>query len=134
MTQLFLAMVGVQCGLLFALGLNVSLARNKSKVSGYFDPADKKYSSLYAAQRAHGSQSEWAPAFAILFLACHMMQAPTLVTFVAGWATVARCIHCYALAFTGSLVKPTPLRKYAAISTYLSGFVLSSFVIFQALM
>jgi uncharacterized membrane protein YecN with MAPEG domain len=129
----FVALAGVQLGLLCVLGLNTSLVRGKCKAPGHFDPTDSKYKTLYAAQRAHGNQSEWGPAFAVMFLACHVVQAPAWVQLVAAWATAGRFAISYSLALTDSLNKPDIVRKFGGASTYFAGFILSAYLICSAL-
>ena len=143
----FIALAGVQGLSLALLGLNTSLARKKYKVPGTYDTADAKYSGLYAAQRAHGNQAEWGPAFMVLFLAVYVgeatMYAPTLVNnalvtptkpvwsqAIAYWATAGRLAAGYALGFTPSLTTASPLRRFAGLSTYLTAIILSCYTIY----
>merc|ERR1712096_293572 len=119
----FISLAGVQLGLQCVLGLNVSHNRAKCKAPGHYDPTDSKYKSLYAAQRAHGNQSEWGPAFAVMFLACHVLKAPFWVAGVACWATGGRFALSGSLMdiHTDSLNKPDMWRNFGGITTYLSG-------------
>ena len=128
--SIFIALAGAQLALLSLLGLNTSLTRGKFKVPGAYDEKDEKYARLYAAQRAHGNQSEWGPAFAVMFLGCHLVgDAPAWVSAVAVWATAGRILMSYALAFTESLKKPTLLRRIGGLSTYLTGTSLSLYLV-----
>jgi uncharacterized membrane protein YecN with MAPEG domain len=131
---MFIALAGVQLGLLCLLGLNTSLSRGRHKVPGHFDPTDDKFKALYAAQRANGNQAEWGPAFAVMFIACHVLEAPTWILIVALWATVGRLALSYSLAFTDSLTKPTLMRRFGGVTTYLSGFILTAFLVCSGLL
>ena len=134
----FIALAGVQGLSLALLGLNTSLARKKYKVPGTYDTADAKYSGLYAAQRAHGNQAEWGPAFMLLFLAVYVGETvvfrtttkPVWSQAIAYWATAGRLAAGYALGFTPSLTTASPLRRFAGLSTYLTAIIFSCYTIY----
>ena len=110
--------------LLFALGLNVSIQRNRSKRSVGYDasPTDP----LHRAVRAHANTAEYVPFFAVMFLWFAAHPAPTWITVTIVIATAARFSLVAGLLWSGSLNRPNPARFAGALFTYLSGLVLAA--------
>ena len=115
------ALLGI---LVFALGLGVSLTRQRTHVGfgAPLDPTDP----LYRITRAHGNTVEYAPMLAVLMLIVGANDPPTWALWTMGLAVASR----YALA-AGILVGPTmaephPLRFAGAAGTYATGLALSA--------
>ena len=112
------AMLGV---LLFALGLNVSMARGKDKAGAYpNDPADP----FFKRVRAHGNCAEYAPMLAVLMLIVGERNPATWVLWVMGIAVACRYLIAAGILTSETLAKPHPLRFVGALGTYLSGLAL----------
>lgn len=106
-------------GLLFLLGLAVSIERFRSKVGS--GPAAEKHALLNRLIRAHANTAEFAPFLAVLFLyfGWRGPSAPVLGLIVA--ATVCRCLLVIGLLAWPSLSRPNPARFVGALGTYLTG-------------
>jgi uncharacterized membrane protein YecN with MAPEG domain len=108
--------------LLFALGLHVSLLRQRTRRSIGYDPGPTD--PLHRAVRAHGNTAEYGPFFAILFLWFAAHPGPAWVTATIVVATIARFLLVGGLLWGPSLDKPNPARFLGALLTYLTGFAL----------
>lgn len=117
--------------LVFALGFNVSMARNKSGVmyGGEVDPA----SPLYKAQRAHGNTIEYAPILAILMFALGQMEQPGWVIGSMVVATFCRFLFVAGILLPATMAKPHPLRFVGSLGTYLAGFALVAALFMQGI-
>ena len=106
-------------GLLFLLGLAVSIERFRSKVGS--GPAAEKHALLNRLIWAHANTAEFAPFLAVLFLyfGWRGPSAPVLGLIVA--ATVCRCLLVIGLLAWPSLSRPNPARFVGALGTYLTG-------------
>ncbi|MEQ8486541.1 MAG: MAPEG family protein [Pseudomonadales bacterium] len=109
--------------LLFALGLNVSLARGRSgKGAGHStDPADP----LHKAVRAHANTAEFAPMVALLIFYLGTTGPATWVLWTMGATTACRYLIVVGILLSPNLDKAHPLRFVGALGTYVGGLALS---------
>jgi uncharacterized membrane protein YecN with MAPEG domain len=103
--------------LYFALALNVSLTRQRTK-TGIGTGSDLS-GPLNKAVRAHGNAAEYVPIFVALFLYFLMSGA-------GGWITM--------LMTPSFNAPPHPLRALGALGTYLGGFALGVALLMRALL
>ena len=116
--------------LVFALGMNVSMARGAGKAGDYpTNPAD----SFFKRMRAHGNTAEYAPMLAILILIAGERNPSMWVLWVMGIAVACRYLIAAGILMSSSLDKPHPLRFIGALGTYLSGFALCIAVLLTAM-
>ena len=105
--------------LLFALGFHVSLGRGRERRGAGFD--DDPTSNLYKRVRAHGNTAEYAPMFAILFLALDQFQLGTWEVSLIIAATACRVLIVAGMLMSPDLNKAQPLRFVGALGTYVTG-------------
>ncbi|MBT4519407.1 MAG: MAPEG family protein [Halieaceae bacterium] len=117
--------------LVFALGFNVSMARNSSG-SMYGSDADPE-SRLYKAQRAHGNTIEYAPILAIIMFALGQVEQPDWVIWSIVAATLSRFLLVAGIILPATMARPNPMRFLGALGTYLAGFALVAALIIQAI-
>ncbi len=110
--------------LLFGLGLNVSIQRNRFKRSVGYD--DSPTDPIHRAVRAHANTAEYAPFFALMFLWFAAHPAPLWITATIVIATAARFSLAAGLLWSKSLNRPNPARFAGALFTYLSGLALAA--------
>lgn len=105
--------------LVFGLGLGVSMARFRYRVSCGSPEAPEH--PLTCLVRAHGNTVEFAPFLALLFILIGQ-QAPTTwqLALMIG-ATASRVLLVLGLAALRGLKRPNPLRFAGALGTYLCG-------------
>jgi len=109
--------------LYFALSLNVSLTRQRTK-TGIGTGADPS-GPLNKAVRAHGNAAEYVPIFVTLFLYFVLAGAGGWITWVVVIITISRVLHAMGMLLTRSFnAPPHPLRGIGAAGTYLGGFAL----------
>ena len=109
--------------LLFGLGFAVSLARGKYRVGvGALPDIDHP---LSRRVRAHGNTAEFAPFFAVMFLALGAMQPGPITLALMGVATASRVMLPMGLLMAKTLNGTHPLRFAGALGTYLTGLALS---------
>jgi uncharacterized protein len=109
--------------LYFALSLNVSLTRQRTK-TGIGTGADPS-GPLNKAVRAHGNAAEYVPIFVTLFLYFLLAGASGWITWVVAIITISRVLHAVGMLLTRSFnAPPHPLRGIGAAGTYLGGFAL----------
>jgi uncharacterized membrane protein YecN with MAPEG domain len=109
--------------LYFALALNVSLTRRKTKtgIGAGNDPAGP----MNKAVRAHGNAAEYIPIFVALFLYFLLAGAGGWITWVVVIVTVSRVLHALGMLMSESFNRPPhPLRAIGALGTYVGGFAL----------
>ena len=117
--------------LLILLGFGVSMQRRNAKRSLGVpdDPADP----LLKYARAHGNTAEYAPILAILIFALAQSPQPGWVLGVMMLATLSRYLFAAGMILPASLAKPSPMRFYGALFTYLSGLTLALVLLVQSL-
>ncbi|HZO83287.1 MAG TPA: MAPEG family protein [Candidatus Binataceae bacterium] len=115
--------IGLLGLLLFALGLHVSMTRNRLGRVGTSsnDPADP----LFKAIRAHGNTAEYAPMLAVLMLYLGAHSPAAWVAWVMIIVTVCRYLSAIGIVVCPTLDRPYPLRFVGAVGTYLGGIILS---------
>lgn len=119
--------IGLLGLLLFGLGLGVSAQRGRSSTNfGYKDdPADP----LYRWVRAHGNTAEFAPMLAVLFFVVGWRGSSPWINGVIAFATLCRYLIAVGIV-ARTLERPNPLRFIGALGTYVSGLILSLYVLF----
>jgi hypothetical protein len=126
--NLAITCIGLLGLLVIALGLGVSLMRDRTKraIGCSDDPTDP----LYKWVRAHANACEYAPTLAIMIFAL----SSTGFTGWNGWlyiaAVVVRYLHAAGMILSPTLEKGHPLRLVGAVGTYLVGFALATAAIF----
>ena len=109
-------------GLLFGLGLAVSLTRGRSKVLiGH--PTDAT-NTLHKLVRAHANTAEYAPFVALLVLYLGTHNPPLWVEWAMVVTTAARVAIVVGLLMSPTLAQPHPVRFAGALFTYLGGLAL----------
>jgi hypothetical protein len=129
----FLVCAAILVILHFALALNVSLTRQRTKtgIGGGDDPAGP----MNKAVRAHGNSAEYAPIFVALFLYFLLSGAGGWVAWVAILVTASRVLHALGMLWSQSFNRPPhPLRAVGALGTYVGGFALGFALLLGALM
>lgn len=106
-------------GLLFLLGLAVSLLRFRSGVGA--GPSDERNSLLNRVIRAHANTAEFAPFLGVLFLYFGWHGASATVVSLIIAATICRFLIVVGLVAWPSLGRPNPARFVGALGTYLCG-------------
>jgi len=114
------ALLGI---LLFALGMGVSLTRQKAErgIGASEDPTDP----LHKIVRAHANTTEYAPMLAVLMLYLGASASANWVLWVMALTTLCRFLIVYGLMFCKTLNDPHPMRFVGALGTYLGGLILS---------
>jgi uncharacterized membrane protein YecN with MAPEG domain len=113
------ALLGV---LLFALGLGVSLTRQRTSTvyGSSLDPADP----LYKMTRAHGNTAEYAPMLAVLMLVVGANQPPAWALWTMALAVASRYALAIGIIVGPTMEQPHPLRAIGATGTYATGLAL----------
>ncbi len=106
-------------GLLFLLGLSVSILRFRSGVGA--GASDERNALLNRVIRAHANTAEFAPFLAVLFLYFGWHGASAMVVNLIIAATVCRFLLVVGLVAWPSLGRPNPARFVGALGTYLCG-------------
>jgi uncharacterized protein len=120
--------------LTFALGFNVSLARNRLKDGHSFgnDPAGP----LMKAVRAHANAAEYIGVIIGLFVVTALVYAGRdlgiAMTVIVIGITLARFSHAIGMLTCKTLETANPFRFAGALGTYLFGFALSGMLIAKA--
>jgi uncharacterized membrane protein YecN with MAPEG domain len=128
----FLICSAVLVLLYFALALNVSVTRGKTK-TGIGSGADPD-GPLNKAVRAHGNAAEYTPLFVALFLYFLMSGAGGWITWVAIMVTIARILHAIGMLTTTTFRgPPNPMRAIGSLGTYAGGFALGVALLLRAL-
>ncbi len=118
--------------LYFALALNVSLTRGRTKTG--IGMGDDPSGPLVRAVRAHGNAAEFIPIFVALFLYFLMSGAGGWIVWVVIGVTVCRVLHAVGmLASTNFNGPPHPLRAIGALGTYIGGLALGVALLLRAL-
>ena len=107
--------------LLFALGMGVSLTRQRSERGIGFDqdPSDP----LHKIVRSHGNTAEYAPMLAILIMTLGALNPAAWMIWLMVAVVGARYLIAVGLMI-GSLENPNPARFLGALGTYLGGLAL----------
>lgn len=108
--------------LTIALGVNVSIARGRSRVM--IGCPNDPTSSLFKAVRAHGNTTEYAPALMVLIYAVSQYPLASWVIWSIIGVTCSRYLLAAGLLLSSSLEKPSALRAIGALGTYVFGFAL----------
>jgi hypothetical protein len=113
------ALLGI---LLFALGLGVSLTRQRTSVAFGVtaDPGDP----LYKMSRAHGNTTEYAPMLAVLMLVVGANDPPAWTLWAMGLAVASRYALAIGILASPTMEQPHPLRVLGATGTYATGLAL----------
>jgi uncharacterized membrane protein YecN with MAPEG domain len=129
----FLVCSAVLVILYFALALNVSLTRRRTRtgIGAGDDPAGP----MNKAVRAHGNAAEYIPIFVALFLYFLLAGAGGWIEWVAIIVTACRVLHALGMLMTQSFNRPPhPLRAIGALGTYVGGLMLGIALLMAALM
>jgi uncharacterized membrane protein YecN with MAPEG domain len=129
----FLVCSAVLVILYFALALNVSLTRRRTRtgIGAGDDPAGP----MNKAVRAHGNAAEYIPIFVALFLYFLLSGAGGWIEWVAIIVTACRVLHALGMLMTQSFNRPPhPLRAIGALGTYVGGLMLGIALLMAALM
>jgi uncharacterized protein len=119
--------------LYFALALNVSLTRGRTKTG--IGSGDDVNGPLNKAVRAHGNAAEYTPIFVALFLYFLMSGAGGWITWVVVGVTIARVCHAIGMLATQNFRGPPHvLRSIGALGTYVGGFALGIALLMRALL
>ncbi len=133
-TELILAS-GLLGLLVFALGFNVSLQRNKSR-EGVSVGTDPK-SPLLKANRAHANAAEYNGVLIALFVVIALVyrnrDLGLLATSLVGLVTLARFSHAFGMLTCKSLNEKNPFRFAGALITYLAGAAICLLLIVKAI-
>jgi uncharacterized protein len=128
---IYLVCSGVLVLLYFALALNVSRLRGKTK-TGIGTGADPS-GPLNKAVRAHGNAAEFVPLFVALFLYFSVTAPSGWISWVVVLVTVARVLHAVGMLLTSTFdAPPHPLRGIGALGTYLGGLALGVALLLRA--
>jgi uncharacterized protein len=130
--MIYLVCSGVLVILYFALAVNVSRLRGKTK-TGIGTSADPS-GPLNKAVRAHGNAAEFVPLFVALFLYFSLSAPGGWIPWVVVLVTVARVLHAAGMLLTPTFdAPPHPLRGIGALGTYVGGFALGVALLLRAL-
>ncbi len=114
-----LACIALLALLLFGLGFLVSMTRQRARISmGVTDDHDH---ALNRRVRAHANTAEFAPFFALLFLAHGLREPSVLVLGLIVAATAARYLIVLGLFTAKTVKRGEPLRFVGALGTYVFG-------------
>lgn len=113
--------VGLLGGLVFALGLRVSMLR----LQAAREPETGHADALKKAIRAHGNAAEYVPTLAILILLLAARGAGPAVQALFVAATAARFSHAWGMMRCRSLDRPDPFRFVGASGTYVCGILMA---------
>ncbi len=122
--------------LVFGLGFNVSLTRNRLKDghSGGTDPT----SPLMKAVRAHANATEYVSIIIALFVVTALVyqnrDLGLTMTILAIAITVCRFLHAIGMLTCETLAKANPFRFIGALGTYILGFVIAGLLLAKALL
>ncbi|MEM9494921.1 MAG: MAPEG family protein [Pseudomonadota bacterium] len=125
--------VGLLGLLVFLLGANVSRVRQSVAVTQHEAEADPE-SELRKSIRAHGNCIEYVPMLSLMILALGL-RLPLMPMWVAALmlaAVASRYIHAVGILTGGSVYKANLLKRIGAAGTYLTGLVLSLFLVVRA--
>jgi uncharacterized protein len=129
--QIYLACSGVLVLLYFALSVNVSRLRGKTK-TGIGSGADPS-GPLNKAVRAHGNAAEYVPVFVALFLYFAMSAPSGWIAWMVVIATISRVLHAAGMLLTRTFdAPPHPLRGIGSLGTYVGGFALGVALLMRA--
>ncbi len=103
--------VGLLMLLHFALGLNTSWLRKRTRILKYGDTSNPR---VFAAERAHGNNVEHAMAMSIMLIALELMGAPKLAIAWLG----AGCVLARLLRTGGFLLRVRPMGFGGVVLTY----------------
>jgi uncharacterized membrane protein YecN with MAPEG domain len=121
----YLVCSGVLVIFYFALGLNVSRLRGKTRTG--IGAGDDPSGPLNKAVRAHGNAAENVPIFLALFLYFSLTAPSGWIPWVVVLVTVARFLHAAGMLLTPSFAGPPhPLRAIGAVITTVGGFALGA--------
>ena len=117
-----LVCIGLLALLIFALGLAVSITRQKTRcIIGHSDdPTDW----LHKLCRAHANAAEYNPILGLLMLVLAMRDPATWVLWTMIFATVFRYTHVVGMIAMPTLAQPNALRFIGALGTYVCGILL----------
>ena len=131
--MIYLICTGVLVLLYFALALNVSRMRGKTKTG--IGAGDDPSVPLNKAVRAHGNAAEYIPIFVALFLYLLLSGTGGWLEWVAVIITVSRILQAMGLLMTTTFnAPPHPLRAIGSLGTYIGGFILGTMLIVRAVM
>ena len=131
--MVYLICTGVLVLLYFALALNVSRMRGKTKTG--IGAGDDPSGPLNKAVRAHGNAAEYIPIFVALFLYLLLSGTGGWLEWVAVIITVSRILQAMGLLMTTTFnAPPHPLRAIGSLGTYIGGFILGTMLIVRAVM
>jgi uncharacterized protein len=129
--QIYLACSGVLVLLYFALSVNVSRLRGKTK-TGIGSGADPS-GPLNKAVRAHGNAAEYVPLFVALFLYFAMSAPSGWIAWMVVIVTISRVLHAAGMLLTRTFdAPPHPLRGIGGLGTYVGGFALGVALLMRA--
>ena len=129
----FLMCAAILVILYFALALNVSLTRRRTKtgIGSGNDPAGP----MSKAVRAHGNAAEYVPIFVALFLYFLLSGAGGWIAWMAIIVTVCRVLHALGMLMSKDFNSPPhPLRAIGALGTYIGGLAFGVALLIGALM
>jgi uncharacterized protein len=130
---IYLVCSGVLVLLYFALALNVSRLRGKTK-TGIGSGADPS-GPLNKAVRAHGNAAEYVPLFVALFLYFSLSAPSGWVAWMVVVVTISRVLHAAGMLLTSTFeAPPHPLRGIGSLGTYIGGFALGVALLMRALL
>ena len=130
----FLVCSAILVILYFALALNVSLTRRRTRTG--IGTGDDPAGPMNKAVRAHGNAAEYVPIFVALFLYFLLSGARPggWIAWVAVIVTVCRVLHALGMLMTQSFNRPPhPLRAVGALGTYVGGLMLGIALLMAAL-
>jgi uncharacterized membrane protein YecN with MAPEG domain len=131
--MVYIVCSGVLVILYFALALNVSRMRAKTK-TGIGSGADPS-GPLNKAVRAHGNAAEYVPIFVALFLYFSLTAPSGWIPWVVVIVTAARVLHAAGMLVTPTFnAPPHPLRAIGSLGTYVGGFALGVALLMRALL
>jgi uncharacterized protein len=129
----YLICTGLLVILYFALALNVSRVRGKTKMG--IGVGDDPSGPLNKAVRAHGNAAEYIPIFVALFLYLLVSGAGGWIRWVAVIVTACRVLHAMGMLMTQSFnAPPHPLRSIGTFGTYAGGFIFGVALLMRALL
>jgi uncharacterized membrane protein YecN with MAPEG domain len=129
----YLVCSGLLVLLYFALALNVSLTRQRTKTS--IGPGSDPSGPMNKAMRAHGNAAEYIPLFVALFLYFLMSDAGGWIRWVVIGVTVSRFLHAMGMLMTPAFKGPPHrLRALGALGTYVGGLLLGIALLMRAFM
>ena len=107
--------------LVFALGVAVSLTRQRQERGIGYDPSPTD--PLHKVVRAHGNSTEYAPILAVVMVVLGGLSPAAWLSWVMYSAVASRYLIVVGL-LVGSLDQPNPMRFIGALGTYVTGVVL----------